>query len=95
MGCQVDELDEDCNVVHGMDGNVLNTQVNMINMKFADGHPQSLYWPKGYERMGIFKAMAAILQEHRFANILKLQAQCPIEIGENVQASWISSFIPP
>jgi hypothetical protein len=42
-GVEVDELDEDCNVVHGTDGKVLKMQVNMINAKFADGCPQCLH----------------------------------------------------
>jgi hypothetical protein len=75
-GVEVDEVDEDCNVVHGTDGKVLKTWVNMVNARFADGCPQSLYWPEGHEHAGIFKGMAAILEECGFANVLKLQAQC-------------------
>jgi len=58
----VNELDEDCNLVHGTNGKVLKTQVRMVNVKFTDGTTQSLYWPDGHERTGVFKGMAAILE---------------------------------
>ena len=75
-GVEVNELDEDCNVVHGTNGKVLKMRVNMVNAKFADGCPQSLYWPADHARAGVFKGMATILQERGFANALTLQAQC-------------------
>jgi hypothetical protein len=75
-GVEVDELDEDCNVVHGTNGKVLKMRVNMVNAKYADGCPQSLYWPEDHARVGVFKGMAAILQERGFANALTLRAQC-------------------
>ena len=42
-GVEVDKLDEDCNMVHGTNGKVLKMHVNMVNAKFVDGCPQSLY----------------------------------------------------
>jgi hypothetical protein len=38
-GVKVDELDEDCNTIHGTDGKVLKIQVRIDNAKFTDGHP--------------------------------------------------------
>jgi hypothetical protein len=75
-GVEVVELDEDCNIVHGADGKVLRTQIRMANAKFADGATQSLYWPDGHERAGIFKGMASILEERGFSDMFKLKAQC-------------------
>ena len=75
-GVEVDELDEDCNPVHGTNGKVLKMQVKMDNTKFADGSSQSLYWPEGHERAGIFKGMAAILVERGFVDVYNLRAQC-------------------
>ena len=75
-GVEVDEMDENCNPVHGTDGKVLKMKVRMDNAKFADGSPQSLYWPEGHERAGTFKGMAAILVERGFAHAFKLRAQC-------------------
>jgi hypothetical protein len=72
----VDELDEDCNAIHGTDGKVLKIQVRMDNAKFTDRRPQILYWPKGHERAGVFKGMAAILVEHGFMDAPNLLAQC-------------------
>jgi hypothetical protein len=51
-------------------------RVNMIDAKFAGGHPQCLYWPEGHECAGVFKDMATILVERGFANAPKLRAQC-------------------
>lgn len=75
-GVEVDELDKDCNPVHGTDGKVLKIQVGMESAKFSDGSPQSLYWPEGHEHAGVFKGMAAILVERGFADAFKLRAQC-------------------
>jgi hypothetical protein len=75
-GVTVNEFDEDCNLVHGTDGKVLKTQIRMVNAKFADGTTQSLYWPDGHERAGVFKGMVAVLEERGFANMHKLKAQC-------------------
>jgi hypothetical protein len=36
-GVMVDELDKDCNVVHGHDGKVQKMQVKMCNAHFAGG----------------------------------------------------------
>ena len=75
-GVEVDEVDEDCNVVHGTNSKVLKMHVNMVNAKFADGCPQSLYWPEDHACVGVFKGMAVILQECGFVNILTPWAQC-------------------
>jgi hypothetical protein len=72
----MNELDEDCNLVHGTDGKVLKTQVRMVNTKFTNGTIQSLYWPDSHEQVGMFKGMAAILEEQGFANVHNLKAQC-------------------
>src|ERR1700692_4909934 len=75
-GVTVNELDEDCNLVHRTNGKVLKIQVRMVNAKFADGTTQSLYWPDGHKCTGVFKGMAAILEQRGFANIQNLKAQC-------------------
>jgi hypothetical protein len=75
-GVEVVELDEDCNIVHGADGKVLRTQIRMTNAKFADGTTQSLYWPDGHERVGIYKGMLSILKERGFTDMFKLKVQC-------------------
>jgi hypothetical protein len=74
-GAEVDELNKDCNPVHSTDGKVLKIQVRMESAKFSDGSPQSLYWPEGHKRAGVFKGMVAILVERGFADAFKLQAQ--------------------
>jgi hypothetical protein len=48
----------------------------MVDMKLADGTSQSLYWPEGHERAGMFKGMVVLLEEQGFTNAMNLQAQC-------------------
>src|ERR1700691_3908381 len=48
----------------------------MDNAQFVDGSIQNLYWPDGHDRAGVFKRMAAILQERGFIDAPKLLAQC-------------------
>ncbi|KIM92435.1 hypothetical protein PILCRDRAFT_94260 [Piloderma croceum F 1598] len=74
-GVEVNELDKNSNTVHRMDVKVLKMKVRMDNAKYVDGSPQSLYWPEGHDRTGIFKSMAAILVKHGFVDAFKLRAQ--------------------
>ena len=62
-GVTVNKFNEDCNLVHRINGKILRTQVRMVNTKFADGTTQSLYWPDNHEHVGVFKGMAAIVEE--------------------------------
>jgi hypothetical protein len=73
-GVEIDGLDEDRNVVYRTNGKVLKLHVNMVNTKFADDCPQSLYRSKDHAYVGVFKGMAAILQECGFTNTLTLRA---------------------
>ncbi|EIW62921.1 uncharacterized protein TRAVEDRAFT_115102 [Trametes versicolor FP-101664 SS1] len=63
--------------VYGPDGKVLKTKIRMEDARFKDGSPQSLYFPAGHPREGVFKGMIIILQERGFANVNTLRAQCP------------------
>jgi hypothetical protein len=75
-GIEVNELDENGNPFHGTDGKVLKVRVNMADTKLKDGTVQCLYWPNDHERAGVFKGMAAILEERGFTDAHKLKAQC-------------------
>jgi hypothetical protein len=68
----VNELDEDCNMVHGHDGKVQKMWVNMCNARFTNGSPQSLYFPKSQPHPGVFKGMAVILEECGFVDAHRL-----------------------
>lgn len=76
-GVEVPELDENCNVMHDSDGKVLKMHVNMGHGTFANGTRQDLYWPAGHERAGVFKGIAAILEERGFGNMNSTQSECP------------------
>ena len=58
------------------DGKILKTKIQMHGAKFADGTPQSLYFPDGHEKAGLFKGMAVILQEHSLIAESNLKTQC-------------------
>ncbi|EPQ61326.1 hypothetical protein GLOTRDRAFT_102921 [Gloeophyllum trabeum ATCC 11539] len=63
--------------VYGPDGKLLKQRARMADGKLADGKPQSLYFPPGHEREGIFKGMAIILEERGFTDVQQLRAECP------------------
>ena len=58
------------------DGSPVKIKVHMADTCFTDGTPQSLYFPEGHERAGVFKGMAVILEEHGFGNMSKTLAEC-------------------
>lgn len=65
--------------VYGPDGKILRERVRMANAQFSNGSPQSLYYPDGHERAGVFKGMAEILTKRGYdaAAVRNLPAQCP------------------
>jgi hypothetical protein len=58
------------------DGSPAKIKVRMADARFADGNAQSLYFPEGHERAGVFKGMAVILQERGFGDMSKVRAEC-------------------
>ena len=60
--------------VYSRTGSVLK-KVPMTGAHFADGTPQSLYFPPNHPRAGVFKGMELILQE-RGIKASHLKAQC-------------------
>ncbi|KAG1884960.1 hypothetical protein F4604DRAFT_1952032 [Suillus subluteus] len=65
------------NCKSGCLGVPLKKKVPMGNGKFADGSSQSLYYPEGHERAGVFKGMGVILEERGYEGALKIRAECP------------------
>lgn len=63
-------------MVYGSDGAVLKKKIPMTGAKFANGSPQSLYFPPDHQRAGVFKGMKNILNE-RGIDVTGLRAQCP------------------
>ncbi|KAG2758100.1 hypothetical protein P692DRAFT_201696756 [Suillus brevipes Sb2] len=76
-GVEVNVVDENGKAVHGTDGVPLKKKVPMGDSKFADGSPQSLYYPEGHKRAGVFKGMGVILEERGYEGALKIRAECP------------------
>jgi hypothetical protein len=76
-GVEVNVVDENGKAVHGPNGVVLRKKVPMGDARFADGSPQSLYYPEGHERAGVFKGMGVILEERGYEGALKIRAECP------------------
>jgi len=76
-GVEVNVVDGDGKPVYGTSGAILKKKVPMGDAKFHDGRPQSLYYPAGHERAGVFKGMAVILEERGFKDAKKIRAECP------------------
>ena len=64
------------NLVYKPDGSLAKEKVRMSDAVLPDGTVQSLYFPDGHERAGIFKGMAVILEERGYKDIQKLRAEC-------------------
>jgi hypothetical protein len=62
--------------VYGPNGKVVKMKICMADATFADGTPQSLYFPPGHPRAGVFKGMAVLLQERGLLKESMLNAQC-------------------
>ena len=58
------------------DGTPAKVKTRMADARFADGSPQSLYFPNDHERGGVFKGMSVILQERGFGDTSKVRAEC-------------------
>jgi hypothetical protein len=50
--------------IYTPDGKILKTKIQMQDATFADGTKQSLYFPLGHAKEGLFKGMEVILKEH-------------------------------
>jgi hypothetical protein len=72
FGVLANVVDEHGKPVYSPDGKLLKNKVPMADAQFADGTPQSLYFPEGHEKAGIFKGMAVILEERGFVGMDKL-----------------------
>lgn len=48
----------------------------MTDGRLPDGTPQSMYFPEGHPRAGVFKGMAVILQERGLGDMSKVRAEC-------------------
>lgn len=63
--------------VRGPNGKVLKTKIRMGDAQFKDGSPQSLYFPSGHPKAGVFKGMTLLLNECGYTGAKSLHAQCP------------------
>ncbi|KAJ7187586.1 hypothetical protein GGX14DRAFT_580946 [Mycena pura] len=54
---------------------ILKQKIRMQDGEF-NGQPQSLYFPEGHERAGVFKGMQVILEERGFADAGSKLAEC-------------------
>lgn len=75
-GVRTAVIGEDGLSVHGADGSVTKHKVCMVDGRFSDGSPQSLYYTEG-PQMGVFKGMGVILEEQSFIGALNIHTECP------------------
>jgi hypothetical protein len=76
---EVNALDTNGKPIYTPDGKILKTKIQMHGAKFVNRTFQSLYFPDGHEKAGLFKGMAVILQERRLIEESKLRAQCSMK----------------
>ena len=75
-GIEVSKRDVDGNLEYNTDGSIKKHKIQMQDSVLTDGTVQSLYFPDGHERAGVFKGMAVILEERGFVDARKLRAEC-------------------
>jgi hypothetical protein len=63
-------------LIYDSAGKIKKTQIPMEDGEF-NGQPQSLYFPPGHSRAGVFKGMQVILEERGFVDAKKKYAECP------------------
>ncbi|KIK80326.1 hypothetical protein PAXRUDRAFT_15848 [Paxillus rubicundulus Ve08.2h10] len=71
-GIEVTAKDVAGKIIYRTDGKPSKVKVQMGDSTFADGSPQSLYFPNGHPRAGIFKGMAIILKERGYSDMSRL-----------------------
>jgi hypothetical protein len=64
-------LDESGKQLYGPNGKKLMKKVQMAPGTFADGSPQSFYFPEGHQSAGCFKGMRVILEERGFGDQIR------------------------
>jgi len=70
------KLDSQGRQLYTPDGTKLKKKVEMTPGTLPNGEPQSLYFPEGHPRAGVFKGMAVILQERGFMKEAQLKREC-------------------
>ena len=75
-GPETTMIGEDGKPVYGRNGKVVKVKICMADATFANGTPQSLYFPPGHQQAGVFKGMSVILQERGLMEESNLKAQC-------------------
>jgi hypothetical protein len=75
-GISVTAKDEHGNMIYSANGKPSKVKIHMAPGQFANGLPQSLYFPEGHEKAGWFKGMAEILRERGYTEEAKLKYEC-------------------
>jgi hypothetical protein len=76
-GVSVTERDASGKIIYGTDGKPQKVIRRMADATLPNGQSQSLYFPEGHPRAGVFKGMAKILEERGLEQESKLRAECP------------------
>jgi len=74
---QTPSVDESGHQIFSSTGEKVTRLIPMAPGSFADGTPQSFYFPEGHSHAGLFKGMRVILEERGFASQLtNLKCEC-------------------
>jgi hypothetical protein len=71
-GIEVSQCDTAGKLVYNADGSIAKEKIWMDDTVLPDGTVQSFYFPEGHKRVGVFKGMATIREEHGFTDACKL-----------------------
>jgi hypothetical protein len=75
-GIEAAKRDTAGNLVYNADGSLAKEKIRMGNTVLSDGTVQSLYFPDGHARAGVFKGMAVILEERGYTGAHQMRAEC-------------------
>jgi hypothetical protein len=76
FGVETVKLSNEGKPLYRPNGKIEKEKVRMTDAKFKDGSLQSLYFPEGHARAGVFKGMLNILEERGFTGMQSLRAKC-------------------
>ncbi|KIM77358.1 hypothetical protein PILCRDRAFT_76818 [Piloderma croceum F 1598] len=80
-GVETNIIGADGKPTYGPDGKILKTKVQMRDGTFADGSPQTFYFPEGHAREGVFKGMAVTCGS---GPLLRMAGYSSLQISHNL-----------
>ena len=90
---EVNAVNADGKPIYAPDGKILKTKIQMQDTTFADGTKQSLYFPQGHAKEGLFKGMEVILKEHGLIAESQLKPSAIQSLIVQIRAKQIAAVV--